>query len=72
MALRKLAFMGLILVFCHIASGAESVEKSHRSPDEIRAEIKKLETELEEATGRPIKLQAEALYAQDHFDVVPI
>ncbi len=28
--------------------------------------------ELEEATGRPIKLQAEALYAQDHFDVVPI
>lgn len=28
--------------------------------------------ELEEATGRPIKLQAETLYAQDHFDVVPI
>jgi len=28
--------------------------------------------ELEEATGRPIRLQAEALYAQDHFDVVPI
>ncbi|UCC13836.1 MAG: ribonuclease G [Gammaproteobacteria bacterium] len=28
--------------------------------------------ELEEATGRPIRLQAETLYAQDHFDVVPI
>jgi ribonuclease G len=28
--------------------------------------------ELEEATGRPIRLQAENLYAQDHFDVVPI
>jgi ribonuclease G len=28
--------------------------------------------ELEEATGKPIRLQSEALYAQDHFDVVPI
>ena len=28
--------------------------------------------ELEEATGKPIRLQSEAHYAQDHFDVVPI
>ena len=28
--------------------------------------------ELEEQTGHPIRLQAEALYAQDQFDVVPI
>lgn len=28
--------------------------------------------ELEVATGRPIRLQAETLYAQDHFDVVPL
>jgi len=28
--------------------------------------------ELEERTGRPIRLQSEAHYAQDNFDVVPI
>ena len=28
--------------------------------------------ELETGTGRPIRLQAESLYAQDHFDVVPL
>ena len=28
--------------------------------------------ELETRTGRPIRLQAESLYAQDHFDVVPL
>ncbi len=28
--------------------------------------------DLEERTGRPIRLQSEANYAQDHFDVVPI
>ena len=28
--------------------------------------------ELEEATGRPIRLQAEALYSPDQYDVVPI
>jgi ribonuclease G len=28
--------------------------------------------ELETETGRPIRLQAESLYAQDHFDVVPL
>jgi ribonuclease G len=26
--------------------------------------------ELEELTGKPIRLQTESLYAQDHFDVV--
>lgn len=28
--------------------------------------------ELEETTGRPIRLQAEALYSQDQYDVVPL
>ncbi len=28
--------------------------------------------ELEETTGRPIRLQAEALYTQDQYDVVPL
>ena len=28
--------------------------------------------ELEENTGKPIRLQTEALYAQDHYDVVPM
>jgi ribonuclease G len=28
--------------------------------------------ELEETTGRPVRLQAEALYAQDQYDVVPL
>jgi len=28
--------------------------------------------ELEELTGRPIRLQAQAMVAQDSFDVVPM
>lgn len=51
MVLRKIICIGLVLIFCQVASGAQSPARPHRSSDEIRAEIDKLQAELQEATA---------------------
>ncbi len=51
MILRKLVCIGLVLVFCQAASAAQPADKPHRSSDEIRAEIDKLQAELQQATA---------------------